>query len=101
MQSNCLGATETDHRTQAWRGMWSNHLWCHLNIFLVKKIDIFLHGSHFRVILFYLQIKNLVVPSRRANFAPATDHLLQLGFNLVFTLRGLDMQVFMHCLETK
>lgn len=36
--------------------MWSNHWWCHLNIFFIEKIDIFLHGSHLRVILQCIEI---------------------------------------------
>lgn len=41
---------------QAWQRMWSNHWWCHLNIFFIEKIDIFLHGSHLRVILRCIEI---------------------------------------------
>lgn len=41
---------------QAWRSTWSNHWWCHLNIFFIEKIDIFLHGSHLRVILRCIEI---------------------------------------------
>ena len=43
-------------RLQAWRGMWSNHWWCLLNIFFVKKPDILLHDGHLRVILLSLYV---------------------------------------------